>query len=53
MVPQEGDTVDYGSFADMISSIVERVAPCFTCSGASDNTYAELEAALGSLIRTH
>jgi len=53
LVPQEGNAVEYESFGGMMRSMVERVAPCFTCSGATDHTYAELEAALASLIRAH
>jgi hypothetical protein len=53
VVPQNGNAVEYDSFGGMMRSMVERVAPCFTCSGAIDHTYADLEAALASLIRTH
>jgi hypothetical protein len=53
IVSDDGNTVEHDSFGDMMRQIVERVAPCFTCSGAIDDTYAEVEAALVSLIRTH
>jgi hypothetical protein len=39
------------SFNECLTTIVERVAPCFSCEGIIDGSYAELEAALASLVR--
>lgn len=34
-----------------LETIISRVAPCFSCEGIIDGSYAELEAALASLVQ--
>jgi hypothetical protein len=40
-------------FDRCLETIISRVAPCFTCAGIIDDSYAELEAALASLVCMH
>lgn len=43
-------SVEFTSLASMLTAVVDRVAPCFACSGLRDQTGGELEAALEGLI---
>ena len=39
------------SFGACMSVLISRIGACFSCDGINDKSYAEIEAALGSLIR--
>jgi hypothetical protein len=39
------------SFGQCMTTIIDRIGPCFSCNGIVDSSYAEIEAALFSLIR--
>ncbi len=48
-----GKRMEFESLEQMLARVIEGVAPCFSCAGRLDPSYADLEAALSSLIRTH
>jgi len=50
IVAQEA-TCTSSSFNECMATIVNRLTPCFSCDGRIDNSYAELEAALSSILR--
>lgn len=41
------------SLGQCLTTIIDRISPCFSCDGILDRSYAEIEAALSSLIRHH
>jgi hypothetical protein len=47
-----GGLKSYPSFNTCLQQIVTRLSLCFSCDGPIDQSYSELEAALGSLIYT-
>jgi len=53
IVWDDGRRVDFTSFPAMLCRLVERIGPCFTCTGIRDQTYRELEATLNGLLVTH
>jgi len=53
IVGDDGKHVNFTSIPAMLTRLMERIGPCFTCSGVRDQTYRELEATLNGLLVTH
>jgi hypothetical protein len=52
-VVSEAGLLSAPSFGHCMTAIIERIGPCFSCDGIIDDSYAEIEAALSSLVRNH
>lgn len=45
--------VEFVSFDEMMTVIVQRVSPCFSCVGVTDKSYVALEATLSRFFAAH
>ena len=52
VVSESGDLTT-PSLSRCLTTIIDRISPCFSCTGIIDRSKAEIEAALSSLIRHH